>query len=173
MAWSAPETIALWRMLPLMVLGFVAELEVFVLLSLRRPEWRSDNLVSECVEYRLVVRCCGQVCSPPISRSALVNVMCGALWPSTIFQTAVSTSSLRVTPVSNLTLPMYVLYPVLSLVRIISSSSSRRSLRGWWIKPSGSMVYLRLVLMMKALFVRIENFGLHLLVFSASEGDGR
>jgi hypothetical protein len=51
------------------------EFEVRVLISLRRPDLRSDSLVSVGVESRLVVRSCGQVLSPPMGLFVLVNSM--------------------------------------------------------------------------------------------------
>ena len=65
-----------------MVLGFVMELKVRVLISLRRPEWRSDSLVSVGLASRLVVRSKGQVLRPPISWYASVHNISGALCPS-------------------------------------------------------------------------------------------
>ena len=72
------------------------------------------------------------------------------------------------TPVCDFILPMRVMYLILPLERIMSSARCRRSLCGWWIQLSGSMAYLRMMLMLKALSVMIERVGLHLLVSSAS-----
>ena len=57
----------------------------------------------------------------------------------------------------DLTLPMCVLYPKLSLVRMMSSAIRRSSLGGWWLKLRGSMAYLHMVLMMKALSNKMER----------------
>ena len=58
----------------------------------------------------------------------------------------VSASSLCVAPVCDLTLPMCVLYPMLSLVRMMSSASCKSSWWGWWLKQRGSMASLTLYL---------------------------
>jgi len=50
-----------------------------------------------------------------------------------------------------------VLYPTMSLVRMMSYASFKRCFWGWWLKLRGSMAYLRMVLMMKALSVHIER----------------
>ena len=68
-----------------------------------------------------------------------------------------SASALCATLVCDLTLPMYVLYSMSFLEWIILSASCRRCLWGWWVKLSGSMEYLRMVLMLKALSVSIER----------------
>ena len=73
-----------------MVLGSGVELEVCVLISLHRPEWRSDSFMSVGVESRLFVRSCGQVLSPPMGGSASANIMLGALWLSTTSRAAMS-----------------------------------------------------------------------------------
>ncbi len=65
----------------------------------------------------------------------------------------------------DLTLPMCVLYPELSLVRMMSSARCRSSLWGWWLKLIGSMAYLRMVLMLKALSVNMERVWLCLLAY--------
>ena len=52
--WSAPESLALRRMLPEMVLLFVMQLEVCFLMRLRRPGCRSDSLVNVGVAGVLV-----------------------------------------------------------------------------------------------------------------------
>ena len=54
--------------------------------------------------------------------------MSGFFGPSTTPRAAASASSLWVTPVCDLTLPMCVLYPMLSLVRMMLSASCRSSL---------------------------------------------
>ena len=134
-------------------------LDVCVRMILRRLECRSAILVTLGVVSLLFLLIWGQVLSPPIGGSALVNVMSGVLCPSTTFRAVVSASSLCVTPVCNLTLPMCVLYPMSSLVWMMLSASCRRCLCGWWVKLCGSMAYLRMVLMMKALSVSIERTG--------------
>ena len=73
--------------------------------------------------------------------SATVNCMSGSLCLSTILRAAVSASSLCVTPVCTFTLPMGVLYSMLSLVWMMSSTSCERSLFGWWVSLSGSISY--------------------------------
>ena len=108
-------------------------LGVCVLMILRRLKCRLASLSMLGVVSCLVVRSWGQVLSPPIGGSASVNIMYGVLSPSTTLRAVVSASSLCVTPVCDLTLPMCVLYPMLSLVRIISSASRKRCLWGWWV----------------------------------------
>ena len=66
-------------------------------------------------------------------------------------------SSLCVTPVCDFTLPICVIYPMLSLMRTMLSASCKRCLCGWCMKLSGSMAYLRMVLMIKTLSVSIER----------------
>ncbi len=110
-------------------------------------------------------RCCafffpciwGHVLSPLIGGSASVNVMSGVLIPSTTLPAALFASSLCVTLVCDLTLPICVCSPRLSLVWMMSSASCRSSLWGSCWKQSGSMAYLRIVLMMKALSDSIES----------------
>jgi len=109
----------------------------------------------------------GQDLSPLIGGSASVNVMSGVLCPSTTSRAVVSASSVCVTPVCDLTLPMCVLYPMSSFVWMMLSVSCRRCLCGWWVKLSGSMAYLSMVLMMKALSISIERELPCLLVSSA------
>ncbi len=121
--------------------------------------------VGWCVFF--VPRSWGQVISPPKGGFASLNIMSGVLCPSTTLRAVVSASSLCVTPVCDLTLPMYVLYPLLPLVWMMSSANCKRCLCGWWVKLSGSMAYLRMVLMLKALSVSIERELSCLLVYSA------
>jgi hypothetical protein len=104
----------------------------------------------------LVVRIWGQVLSLPTGGSASVKIMLGVLCPSTTLRAVVPASSLCVTPVCDYVLPICVLYPMLSLVRMMLSASCKRYLCGWCMKLSGSMAYLRMVLMPKALFFSIE-----------------
>jgi hypothetical protein len=101
--------------------------------------------------------------------------MSGVLCPSTTLRACVSASSLCVTPVYDLTLPMCVLYPMSSLVWMMLSASCRRRLWGWWVKLNVHMAYLRMVLMLKALSVNIERTGSCLsessaMVMAASSG---
>ena len=96
-----------------------------------------------------------------------MNIMLDVLCPSTTLRAAVSASSLRVTPVWDFTLPMCVLYSMLSLVCMMPRASCRRCLCGWWVKMSGSMAYGRIVLMSKVLSVRIERIWSNLLASSA------
>ena len=142
-------------------------LDVCVRMSLRKLECKSASLVMIGGESLLVFRIRGQVLSPPTGGSALVNIMSGILYPSTTLRPHVSASSLCVTIVCDLTLPICVLCPMLSLVWMMSSAICRRCLRGWWMKLSGSMAYLRTVLMMKAISVRIEMVWSSLFVSSA------
>ena len=108
-------------------------LNVCVRMSLRRLACRSANLVVLGGVFFLVFLVWGQVLSPPIGGSASVNIMSGVLCPSTL-RADVSVVSVCVPPVCDLTLPMCVLYPMLSLVRMILSASCRRCLWGWWMK---------------------------------------
>ena len=91
-------------------------LDVCARMILRSQECRSANLVTLGGVSLLFLLIWGQVLSPPIGGSASVNVMSGVLCPSTTLRADVSASSLCVTPVCDLTLPMCVLYPMLSLV---------------------------------------------------------
>ncbi len=91
-------------------------LDVYVRTSLRRLECRSANLVTLDGVFFLVFLVWGQVLIPPIGGFASVNVVSGVLCPSTTLRAVVYASSLCVTPVCDLTLPMCVLYPMLSLV---------------------------------------------------------
>ena len=138
-----------------------------VRVSLRRLECRSICLVMFDGESLLAARIWGQVLSPPPGGSTLANIMSGVLWPSTTLRTTVSASSLCVTPVFDFNLPICVLYPMLSLACMMSSASCRGYLCGWWVKLSGSMAYLRMVLMLKALYVRMERVWLNVLASSA------
>ena len=79
------------------------------------------------------------------------------LRPSITPRAAAPTSSMCVTPVCDLTLPMRVICPILSLVRMMSSASCKSSLPGCLLKQRGSMAYFRMVLMLKALSVSIES----------------
>ena len=87
-------------------------LEMCVRMILRRLESRSANLVTLGVVSLLFSFIWGQVLSPPIGGSASENVMSGVLRPSTTSRAAVSASSLCVTSVCDLILPMCVLYPI-------------------------------------------------------------
>ena len=90
-------------------------LDVCVRIILRSMECRSANLVTLGGVSLPVLLIWGQVLSPPIGGSAAMNVMSGVLSPSTTLQAVVSASALCVTPVCDLTFPMCVLYPMLSL----------------------------------------------------------
>ena len=96
-----------------------------------------------------------------------MKVMSGILCPSTTSRTVVSASSLCVAPVCDLTLHVCVLHPVLSRVCMMLSAKCRRYLWGWWVKMSGSMAYLRMVFMLKALSVGIERVWSSLLASNA------
>ena len=108
-------------------------LDVCVRMILRRLESRSANKVTLGGLSLLVLLIWGQVLSPPIGGYALVNIMSGVLCPSTTLRAVVSASSLCVTPVCDLTLPMCVLHPMSSLVWMMLSASCRRCLCGWWV----------------------------------------
>ena len=62
--------------------------------------------------------------------SAYVNIMYGGLCSSTTLRAAVSASSMCLTPVCDLTLPICVLYRMLSIVRMMPFASCRSSLCG-------------------------------------------
>ena len=96
-----------------------------------------------------------------------MHIMSGVLCPSTTLRAVVSASSLCVTLVCDLTLPMCILYPVLSLVCMMLSATCRKCLWGWWMKLRGSMAYLRMLFMLKALSVNIESVWSSLLASSA------
>ncbi len=134
---------------------------------LRRLECRSANLVTLGIVSLLFLLIWGQVLSPPIGGSASVNVMSGVLCPSTTSRAAISASSLCAAPVCDLTLPMCVLYSMSALEWMMLSASCRRCVWGWWVKLRGSMEYIRMVLMLKALSVSIERDFSCLLVSSA------
>jgi len=155
--WSDPVFLALCRIWLWMVTWVFVVLVVRARMSLRILECRSASLVMLGVVSLIVFRVWGQVLSPPTGGSASVNIMSGVLCPSTRLWVAVSASSSCVTPMSDFTLPIYVLYPMLSFVRMILSASCKRCLCGWCIQLSGSMVYLRMVLMLKALYDSIER----------------
>ena len=111
-----------------MVPWLVVVLDVYVQMSLRRLECRSANLVTLDGVSFLGFLIWGQVLSPPTGGSASVNIMSGALCPSTTLRAVVSASSLCLTLVCDFTLPMCVLYPRLSLVCMILSTSCKRCL---------------------------------------------
>ena len=150
-----------------MVLCRVTVLGVCFRMILCRLECRSVRLCVAGVLSFLVSRIWGHVLSPLICGSASVNIMSSGCCPSTTLRAAVFASSLWVTPVCDLTFPMCVLYPMLSLVRMISSASCRSSLWGWWLKLRGSMAYLRMVLMLKALSVKMARVWSHWLALRA------
>jgi len=77
-----------------MVPLLVVVLDVCDRMSLHRLVCRSANLVMLDGVSLLVFRVWGQVLSPPTSGSALVNIMSGALGPSTTLRAVVSTSSM-------------------------------------------------------------------------------
>ena len=114
-----------------MVLWRVVLLGVCVRMSLCKLECRSARLCMLGGMSFLVPRIWGHVLSPLIGGSASVNVMSGVFCPSTTLRADVSASSVCVTPVCDLTLPMCVMYPMLSLERTMSSASCMSSLWGW------------------------------------------
>jgi len=133
----------------------VVVLGVCVRMSLRRLKCKSANwIMFGCMSVPLF-RVWGQVLSPPTGGSASLKIMSGVLCPSTTLRADVPASSLCVTLVRYLTLSMCVLYPMLSLLGMILSANCRRCLWGRWIKLRGSMAYVRMVLMLKALSVNI------------------
>jgi hypothetical protein len=134
---------------------------------LRKLECKSASMVMLGGVSLLVFRVWGQVLSPPTGGSASVKILSGVLCPSTTLRAAMSASSLCVTPVCDLALPMCVLYPMLFLMCMMFSASCRRCLWRWWMQLSGSMTYLRMVLMLKALSVNIERMWSSLLASSA------
>ena len=91
-------------------------LDLCARMILRRLECMSVNLFKLGGVSLLVLLIWGQVLSPPTGGSASVNVMSHVLCTSTTLRADVSASSLYVTPVCDLTLPMCVLNPMLSLV---------------------------------------------------------
>ena len=139
-------------------------LDVCVQMSLRRLECKSANLATLGDVSFPYFRVWGQVLSPPTGWPASMNIMSGILCPSTTLRAVVSASSLYVTPVCDLPLPMCVLYPMSSLVCMRVSASCRRCLWGWWMKLGGSMAYLRMVLMLKALSLNIERVWSYFLI---------
>jgi hypothetical protein len=113
-------------MVPYIVVG----LDVCVRMSLRKLECKSVSLVMIGGESLLIFRICGQILNPPTGGSVSVNIISGVLCPSTTLRAIVSASSLCVTSVCNFTLPICVLYPMLSLVCMMLSTSCRRCLWG-------------------------------------------
>jgi hypothetical protein len=112
-------------------------LDVCVRMSLRKLECKSANLVMLGGMFLLVFRIRGQVLSPPTGGSSSVKIMYGVLCPSTTLQATVFAPSSCVTLVCNLTLPMCVLYPKLSLVCMMVSANCRRCLWGWRMNLMG------------------------------------
>jgi hypothetical protein len=140
-----------------MVPWLIVVLDVCVRMSLRRLECKLANLVMLGGVSFTIFRVWGQVLSPPTGGSASVKIMSEVLCPSTTLRADVSASSLGVTPACDLTLPMCVIYPMLSLVCMMLSTNCRRCLWGCLMKLKGSMAHLRVVLMLKALLVYIER----------------
>jgi hypothetical protein len=99
---------------------------VCVRMSLRRLECRSASLVMLGGVSFPFCRVWGQALSPPTGGSDSVKSMSGVLCPSVTLRATVYASSLCVTLVCDFTLPMCVLYPMLSLVCIMLSASCRR-----------------------------------------------
>jgi len=97
-----------------MVIWQVMLLGVCVRMSLCRLECRSARFCVLGVLSVLVPRIWGHVQSPLIGGFASVNIMSGVFCPSTTPRAAVSASSLCVTPVCDLTLPMCVVSHVIS-----------------------------------------------------------
>ena len=84
------------------------------------------------------MRVCGHVQRPPMGGSAVVKVISGVLVPSTKPRAPASASSLWVTAMRDLTLPMYVVYPSSSRALMMLYATMRWSLCWWWIKLCGS-----------------------------------
>ncbi len=107
-----------------------AALSVCARMSLRRLQCRSASLVLLGGVSLLVFSYLGPGSKSPTDGFASTNMMSGDLCPSTTPRAVVSPSSLCVTPVCDLTLPMCVVYPMLSLVCMMLSVSCRRCLWG-------------------------------------------
>jgi len=103
-------------------------LKLCVRMSFRMLECKSASLVMIGGVPFPFCRVWGQSLSPPTGRSASVNIMSGVLCPYTTLRAVVSASSLCATPVCEFTLPMCVLYPMLSLVCMMLSDCCRRCL---------------------------------------------
>ncbi len=106
-----------------MVPRLVMVLDVCVWISLRRLLCRMIRMVEVGGVSLKVFRIWVHVLSPPTGGSASVNIMSSVLRPSTTLRAVVSTSSLCVPPVCDLTLPMCVVNLMLSLVCILLSAS--------------------------------------------------
>jgi len=124
--WSDPVVLALCKIWLWMVPWVFEALFVCVRMSMRRLECSSASLVMLDGVSLLVIRVWDQVLSPPTGGSASVNIMSGDLCPSTTLRADVSASLLCVTPVCDFTLPICILYPILSLVRMMLSASCKR-----------------------------------------------
>ena len=122
-----------------MVPWLAVVLDVCVRMSLRRLQSKLailDMLGGVPLPF---VRVWGQVLSPPTGGFASVNIMSGGLCSSTTLCAVVSASSLCVTPVCDFTLPMCVLYPILSQMCMMLSASYRRCL--WGVAYEAERVY--------------------------------
>ena len=142
-------------------------LDECVRMNLRKLECKSAKLVMLGGVSLLGFRIWGQILSPPTGGSTSVKIMSGVLCPSTTLQAAVFASSLCVTLVCDLALPMCVIYPKLSLVCMMVSANCRRCLWRRWMKLRGCMAYLRVLLMLKALSVYVQRMWSSLLASSA------
>ncbi len=91
-------------------------LDVCVRMILRRIERGLTNFATLGGVLFYFFLIWGKVLSHLISGSVSMYVMSGVLCPSTTLRVDVSASSLYVTPAYDLTLPMRVLYPMLSRV---------------------------------------------------------
>ncbi len=91
-------------------------LDVCARTILRRLEWRSANLVTLGGVFLLALLIWGQVISFLTGGFASVNIKSDVMCPATTLRAVVSAPSLCVTLVWDLTLPMCVLYLMLSLV---------------------------------------------------------
>ena len=113
---------------------------VCVRMSLRKLECKSASLVMVGGESLLVFIYLGPGSKSPYMWFSICEYYVGCfVYPSITLRAVVSTSSLRVTPVCDLTLPICVLYPMMPLVCMMLSASCRKYLWEWWMKLSGSM----------------------------------
>ena len=99
-----------------MVLWRVEVLGACVRMNLCKFEWRSAKLCMLGVVSFLVQLIWGHVLSPLMGGSAYVNVMSGVFCPSTTPRAATSASSLCLTPVCDLTLPISHIYTISHIV---------------------------------------------------------
>jgi hypothetical protein len=109
-----------------MVPWLLVVLDVCVRMSLRMLECKSARLVMIGGVTFPFFRLWGYVLSPPTDEFVSVNIMSTVLCPSTTPRADVYASLLCVTPVCDFTLPVCVLYPILSLVYMMLSANCSR-----------------------------------------------